>query len=61
MGLFEYSCSQCDHTTEKLFSLAERPGIIDCERCGAPALRVISAVPTTFRAQDRKAFKKQGH
>lgn len=61
MGIYEFACSQCDHVTDKLVSLAERPAVIDCERCGAPAQYVVSAVPTTFRAQDRKAFKKQGH
>lgn len=60
MGIYEFACSQCNHITEKLVPLAERPAVVDCDSCGAPAQYVVSATPTTFRAQDRKAFKRVG-
>lgn len=61
MGVFEYTCSACNHITEKFVPLAERQPVVECESCGAPANYTVSAVATTFRAADRKAFKKQGH
>lgn len=61
MGVFEYACSHCNHVTEKFVPLSERKPVVDCDSCGAPAQLQVSAVATTFRAQDRKAFKKQGH
>lgn len=61
MAIYEYQCSACNHVTEKFVPLAERKPVVDCDSCGAPAQFVLSPTPTTFRAFDRKAFKKQGH
>lgn len=67
MGIYEYECP-VGHVTERMVSLAERPDSIMCEqdvpnglKCGETAKFVLSATPTTFRAMDRKCFKRQGH
>jgi hypothetical protein len=66
MGCFEFECER-GHVTELFVSLAERPAFIKCEHavegqpCQLPANLVLSATPTTFRQNDRKAFKRQGH
>jgi hypothetical protein len=68
MGIYEYQCP-AGHITEHFVSLAERPDNIPCSKCPNPnnldadivfAKRVLSATPTTFRAMDRKAFKRSG-
>jgi len=60
MGIYEYECSACNHVTEVMVPLADRKPAVDCEKCGAPAQFVVSPTPTTFRAMDRKAFKRGG-
>lgn len=62
MGIYEFECP-AGHVTEKMVSLSERPPSVACEHegCKEQAQFVVSATPTTFRAQDRKAFKRQGH
>jgi hypothetical protein len=66
MGVFEYQCPR-GHITEKFVPLADRPAHVDCEGgtedvpCLHTAELVLSATPTTFRAMDRKAFKRSGH
>jgi hypothetical protein len=41
----------------------DKPATIPCEtpNCGKEAKHVLSATPTSFRQNDRKAFKRQGH
>ena len=75
MAIYEFECPN-GHVTEAHYTLADRPASIKCEHplkpegappesfgvpCGLDAQFVLSATPTTFRAQDRKAFKRQGH
>jgi hypothetical protein len=62
MGIFEYQCPH-GHVTELFVPLKDRPDTVDCNdhTCGYKAQLVLSATPTTFRANDRKAFKRQGH
>jgi hypothetical protein len=61
MGVYEYQCRH-NHVTEKFVSLSERPLSVPCEHegCKETATFVVSATPTTFRAADRKAFKRGG-
>jgi putative FmdB family regulatory protein len=59
MGVFEYQCSS-GHITEKFVPLSERPEQIFCDTCGETARRIVSAVKTTFHANDRKAIKREG-
>ena len=61
MGVYSYECPN-GHVTEKLVSLAERTKTVKCEHdgCEFVASYVISPVATTFRANDRKAFKRGG-
>lgn len=59
MGIFEYECPD-GHITEHFVSLANRPDTIDCTQCHKWAKLIVSAVQTTFRAMDRKAFKRSG-
>jgi hypothetical protein len=70
MSIYEFECA-AGHVTEGHYALADRPASIKCEHevlvngdvfpCSLDAKHVLSATPTTFRAQDRKAFKRQGH
>jgi hypothetical protein len=65
MGTYEYLCPS-NHVTERFVSLADRPEQIPCEHpecqeINAVATRVVSAVRTTFHANDRKAIKRKGH
>lgn len=67
MAVYEFECEN-GHVTEAHFSIADRPQSIKCEHegepgltCGLDAKFVLSATQTTFRAMDRKAFKRQGH
>jgi predicted nucleic acid-binding Zn ribbon protein len=60
MGVFQYECPQ-GHVTEKFVPLAKREDVVKCDHCASDARYVVSAVATTFRAHDRKAFKRQGH
>ena len=59
MAVFEFLC-RAGHTTEVYVSLAKRPKRITCA-CGQRAKFVLSATPTTFRQNDRRAFKRLGH
>lgn len=43
MPIYEYKCSACEHTLEKLQKLSDDP-LTDCPECGKPALKkMISA------------------
>jgi hypothetical protein len=61
MGVYEYECPS-GHVTEMFVPLAERAKTVLCghEGCQHTASYVVSATPTTFRAADRKAFKRKG-
>jgi hypothetical protein len=70
MGIYEFECPN-GHVTEGHYTLADRPTSIKCEhtvednsgghQCWLDAKFVLSATPTSFRQNDRKAFKRQGH
>jgi hypothetical protein len=61
MAIFEYQCPK-GHVSERMVPLAERPHEVLCDHidCDDMAKFVVSATPTTFRAMDRKAFKRGG-
>ena len=65
MGIYEYQCPR-GHVTERFVKLEERSQQIECEGgtedvpCLEHADLIVSATPTTFRANDRKAFKRTG-
>jgi hypothetical protein len=61
MATYEYECPY-GHITERRVKLEDREQTTACDHPGCPyeAEFVLSATPTTFRAQDRKAFKRQG-
>ncbi len=43
MPIYEYKCTECDHTLEKLQKLSDDP-LVDCPGCGKPGLeKLISA------------------
>lgn len=58
MGIFEYECPQ-GHSTEKMRPVSKRHEPVTCETCQEPAIRILSPTATTFRAMDRKAFKRR--
>lgn len=61
MGIYEYQCPE-GHVTELMVKLSEKPDTIRCDQCDcATATPILSATPTSFRQNDRKAFKRQGH
>lgn len=61
MGIYEYQCPE-GHLTELFVPLSARPQQIQCPcNCNEFAQLILSATPTSFRANDRKAFKRQGH
>lgn len=59
MGIYEFLCPN-QHITEKMVPMNERDRPVTCDHCKEMATHVLSATPTTFRAQDRKAFKRTG-
>ena len=65
MGIYEFECPN-GHITDMMVPLELRPATKTCghdlgsHRCTEEAKFVVSATPTTFRAQDRKAFKRVG-
>jgi putative FmdB family regulatory protein len=54
--LYEYACEN-GHVSERFVPLSERPDAVVCDTCQKPAEFVLSPTPTTFRANDRRAFK----
>ena len=61
MAVYDFECP-LGHVTEWRGSYKERPDVMPCQTpgCKEDALHVMSPVPTTFRANDRKAFKRSG-
>jgi hypothetical protein len=62
MGIYEYQC-EAGHIIELMVRFEARPNTVNCthEGCRSIAKFVLSATPTTFRQNDRKAFKRSGH
>lgn len=58
MGIYEFECPK-GHVSDLLIRLESRPQEIYCTYpgCKEKAKFVVSATPTTFRANDRRAFK----
>lgn len=61
MGLFEFQCAD-GHVSEWRGPYKERPDVMPCQTpgCKEDAYSILSPVPTTFRANDRRAFKRHG-
>ena len=55
MPIYEYKCQDCDHITEKLLRMSERPKHVECEKdgCTANAVRI---PPTSFGYVNQKAL-----
>ena len=60
MGIYEYQCPN-GHVTEKMVPMSDRQTPVTCDHCAEMANPIMSATPTSFRQNDRKAFKRQGH
>ena len=59
--IYEFECG-AGHITEIMVKREDKPETVMCDHCkAADAKPIMSATPTTFRANDRKAFKRQGH
>ena len=56
MGIYEYQCPN-GHVTEKMQSMSDRQRPVTCDHCAEMAQFIVSATPTTFHANDRKAIK----
>ena len=70
MPIYEYACSECGHTLEKLQKLTDAP-LKDCPECGKPALqKQVSAAgfrlagggwyETDFKTSNRKNVTEGG-
>lgn len=57
MPMYEYQCPN-GHITEKMQPIADANRPVTCEHCPTIAERVLSPTPTSFRHNDRRAFKK---
>ncbi len=64
MPIYEYQCETCQHTVDALQKVDDRP-LVDCPRCGEPALRRLLSAPrfrlkgtgwyeTDFKQQNRR-------
>lgn len=42
MPIYSYKCTECEKEIEKIFSIDEKPGLIECPDCGWPAKSIIS-------------------
>jgi len=43
MPIYEYKCTECEHTLDKLQKMSDDP-LVDCPKCGKPGLKkMISA------------------
>jgi len=42
MPVFEYECGECQHITEEIHTISENVRETTCEKCGAPASRIVS-------------------
>ena len=70
MPIYEYKCSECEHTLEKLQKMSDDP-IVDCPECGKPGLeKMISAAgfrlkgggwyETDFKSGSKKNVAESG-
>ena len=44
MPIYEYVCSDCDHTLDALQKMSDDP-LLDCPECGNPALKRLLSAP----------------
>jgi putative FmdB family regulatory protein len=44
MPIYEYACTNCEHTLDALQKVADAP-LVDCPECGEPALRRLLSAP----------------
>ena len=44
MPIYDYQCTECQHTLEAIQKLADAP-LLDCPACGKPALRKQVSAP----------------
>jgi hypothetical protein len=60
MGCFEFQCP-LGHVTEHFVPLSLRPEAYPCgyPDCKEDSKLILSTTPTTFRQNDRKAFKRR--
>ncbi|BBE30340.1 hypothetical protein OSSY52_04810 [Tepiditoga spiralis] len=48
MPIYRYECTECGHDFTVMHSMNETPNI-KCEKCGAPAKRIIGKVGISFK------------
>jgi len=51
--IYEYRCGKCDAVTGHLASVRTIPADIACERCGAPAARIVSRPSIRLSAKSK--------
>jgi putative FmdB family regulatory protein len=44
MPIYEYACTNCEHTLDALQKVADEP-LVDCPECGKPALKRLLSAP----------------
>ena len=45
MPIYEYACTNCEHTLDALQKIADEP-LVDCPGCGKPALKRLLSAPS---------------
>ena len=62
MPIYEYACTECEHTLDALQKMSDAP-LVDCPECGEPALKKLISAPN-FRLKGggwyETDFKKDG-
>jgi len=44
MPIYEYACTECNHTLDALQKIADAP-LVDCPECGRPGLKRLLSAP----------------
>lgn len=59
MPIYQYTCTKCNKTMDKLVSIKDSDTTFKCE-CGAEMKRTFSATNTTFELKGKGWFAKDG-
>lgn len=55
MPVYEYRCEQCASVSTHVSRVADRPAQIECEQCGATAVRIISSTAVKLSSASKVA------
>jgi putative FmdB family regulatory protein len=55
--IYEYACTECDHSLDALQKMSDDP-LLDCPECGEPALKRLLSAPRFSEGWYETDFKK---